>query len=159
MQEFLTLLSKTTLFCGIPDAELRVLLTSLCPIQRSYHAGELILLAGYEEREIGIVLNGQIEAERTTLSGEALPIAQMGAGSIFGDVLSGSHTVSPVTVAAKTDCVVLSIAHARLLSSLPSNPAAAKLLQNLIATISDKYFALSGRLDLLMTHRLRDRIV
>lgn len=160
MESILPVLAQTGLFAGIDAASLAQLLDWLAPRRRQYRAGELILLAGYEEHEIGVVLSGGIEAERTTHAGEVLPITRMGVGGIFGDVLSGSHTVSPVTVIATADCEILFFSHQRLLSAQEGAPVCRTvLLQNLVSTISDKYFTLSRRLDLLLTRRLRDRIL
>lgn len=160
MEEILSLLAHTPLFAGLAPEQLLPLLTWLSPRRQRYAAGSVILLAGYEEREIGIVLTGGIEAERTTPTGEALPITRMGPGGVFGDVLAGSTTLSPVTVFATENCEVLFFSHRRLLAEDPAAPAGKTvLLKNLVASLGDKYFALSRRLDLLLTRRLRDRVL
>lgn len=160
MEDILNLLARTALFAGLDRPQLERLVCFLAPRRQRYVAGSVILLAGYEEREIGIVLLGGIEAERTTFSGETLPITRMGPGGVFGDVLSGSHIVSPVTVTATADTEVLFFSHRRLLEEVPGTPPERTvLLRNLVGCISDKYFTLSRRLDLLLTRRLRDRIL
>lgn len=160
MKKQLEIILSTPLFEGIAPGAAAELLDWLRPSVRRYRPGELVLLAGFESREIGIVLRGCLFAERTTPNGERLPIAALREGSVFGDVLSGSHTVSPVTIAAQTECELLLFPHAQLLAVSGEVPAALpRLLQNLIGTISDKYFALSHRLDLLMTPRLRERVL
>lgn len=153
-------LVKVDLFKGIAKEELPRLLEFLSSRCQCFEQGEMIFLAGYEESEIGVVLAGEIEAERTTLGGESLPITRIGAGGVFGDVLAGSRTLSPVTVSAATDCDVLFFSHSALLSQSGRAPAATGiLLRNLVAGISDKYFALSRRVDLLITKSLRERVL
>ena len=156
--EELALLAGLPLFAGIPTADIPPLLGSLSARTQSFCAGELILLAGWEAKEIGVVLEGAIEAERANPAGDALPITRMGPGGVFGDVLAGSHTPSPVTVRALSDCRVLFFSH-RLLLSGQNGPAAGRMVQNLVGIISDKYFTLSARLDLLLCRRLRERIL
>lgn len=156
----LDIILSTSLFEGIAPASAEELLQWLHPATKKYRPGEVVLLAGFESNEIGIVLRGRLSAERTTADGERLPIAALKEGSVFGDVLSGSHTVSPVTIVAETACELMLFPHAHLLAVSGTVPAALpRLLQNLISTISDKYFVLSHRLDLLMTPRLRQRVL
>lgn len=160
MENLSTLLLGTPLFCGMEEAGLSALLAFLAPRRACFRAGQLIFLAGYEEQEIGVVLAGAIEAERTTAEGDSLPITRMGPGGVFGDVLAGSSTPSPVTVTAAVDCEVLFFSHSRLFADTPDAPAGrSALLRNLVASISDKYFSLSRRLDLLLIRSLRGRVV
>ena len=81
----------------------------------------------------------------------------MGPGGVFGDVLGGSSLDSPVTVVASTPCEVLLFPYEKLLQ--PDGSAARqRLLQNLVRTISDKYFLLSRRVDLLVMKTLRAKV-
>ena len=78
-------------------------------------------------------------------------------GGVFGDVLSGSSLASPVTVMASVPCEVLLIPYERLLLS-DGSPAHQQTLRNLVRTISDKYFSLSRRIDLLVLKSLRAKV-
>ena len=162
MQElfsYLPVLSRTSLFAGIGRDELEELLECFRPALRSYNRGELILLAGYENRDIGIVLSGQTEAFKTTPAGDQVAMAVQNPGDVFGDVLSGSHVKSPVTVRAARDCRVMFLPYERIIAPCgKSHQAHSQLLRNLVGTISDKYFALNQRVDLLILRSLRQRI-
>ena len=162
MQElfsYLPILSRTPLFAGIAEDELEELLECFRPALRSYARGELILLAGYENRDIGIVLSGQAEAFKTTPGGDQVAMAVQNPGDVFGDVLSGSHVKSPVTVRAARDCQVLFLPYDRIIAPCGrGHHAHSQLLRNLVGTISDKYFALNQRVDLLILRGLRQRI-
>ena len=73
------------------------------------------------------------------------------------DVLGGSSLSSPVTVVASAPCEVLLVPYEKLL--LPgADPARQRVLQNLVRTISDKYFLLSLRVDLLLLKSLRAKV-
>ena len=96
-----------------------------------------------------VVLTGSIEAYRPAPGGARIPITHMGPGGVFGDVLGGSSLDSPVTVVASAPCEALLFPYEKLLQ--PDGSAARqRLLQNLVRTISDKYFLLSRRVDLLV---------
>ena len=115
MEENLTILRRCSLFAGLSDTQTAALLQSLHPVRRSFSKGEVLLLAGYETQELGVVLCGQIEAEKQTADGVTLTLTRMGPGGIFADILAGSRGAkSPVTVTAAADVTVLLIPYKRV---------------------------------------------
>jgi len=153
------ILKNTTLFAGIDDAGLDCLLACLCPFRRSYGRGESLLRAGQSAGQVGVVLTGSIEAFRTAPDGDRILVSRMGPGGVFGDVLGGSSLTSPVTVAAVEPCEVLFFSYQKLLVHCQNSCAAhTLLLQNLVRSISDKYFVLSRRVDLLLLKTLRAKV-
>jgi CRP-like cAMP-binding protein len=126
-------------------------------VVRSYGKGEALVLAGEPSRRVGIVLSGELEAYRPAPGGVRIPIAQVEPGGVFGDVLGGSSLSSPVTVLAAAPCEVLLLPYERLLLS-DGSPAHQRVVQNLVRTISDKYFSLSRRIDLLVMKSLRAKV-
>ena len=130
MENILPLLRSTSLFTGIEDDALRVLLSELGAVIRSYGKGEALVQAGMPNRRVGVVLTGCIEAYRPAPGGARVPITRMGPGGVFGDVLSGSSLDSPVTVVAASSCEVLLFPYERLLLS-DGSAAHQQALQNL----------------------------
>ena len=86
MENILPLLRLTSLFTGIEDDALRVLLSELGAVIRSYGKGEALVQAGMPNRRVGVVLTGCIEAYRPAPGGARVPITRMGPGGVFGDV-------------------------------------------------------------------------
>ncbi len=161
MEREMDVLRRCSLFAGLSDAQIGALLREWQPARREYLRGETLLLAGYETRELGIVLAGQIEASKHTADGAPLTLARMGAGGIFADILAGSRGAkSPVTVTAATDVTALLLPYRALLrQGAPLDAAHAAVLQNLIAAIADKYFALDRHVELLMLRSLRAKVL
>ena len=157
MENYLPLLQSTSLFAGISAGELRPLLSELGACIRSYGRGEALVQAGAPSRRVGVVLTGSIEAYRPAPGGARIPIARVEPGGVFGDVLGGSSLSSPVTVLAAAPCEVLLLPYERLLLS-DGSPAHQRVVQNLVRTISDKYFSLSHRIDLLVMKSLRAKV-
>ena len=157
MENYLPLLQTTSLFAGLCAEALAPLLRDLGAVVRSYGKGETLVQAGEPARRVGVVLSGQIEAYRPAPGGARIPITHMGAGGVFGDVLGGSSLDSPVTVVAASGCEVLLIPYDRLLLS-DGSAAHQRALQNLVRTISDTYFLLSRRVDLLVLKSLRAKV-
>ncbi len=159
LEDHLPILLQTTLFRGLSLAELRMTMECFQPAARAFSKGEIVLLSGYEMRDVGIVLAGQVEAVKNTPDGGSVAITLMEPGSLFGDVLSGSSTKSPVTVIAKTDCQVLFVPYQKILHPCARmHGSHFQLMQNLVCTISDKYFALNRRVDLLILKSLRSKL-
>ncbi len=154
-------LRRCSLFAGLSPQQIDALLREWQPQRRSYCRGETLLLAGYETQVLGIVLSGQIEAEKHTADGTALTLTRMGPGGIFADILAGSRGAkSPVTVTAAADTTVLLLPYGRLLRQGAALDAAhAAVLQNLIAAIAEKYFTLDRRIEILMLHSVREKVL
>ena len=158
MQE-LELLQKTPLFTDMPAAELKELLSWLAPVRRRYHKGEIVLMTGYPAREIGVVVEGLVQGAKPTGDGRQLVVGQFGPGGVFGDVLVSGRRESPVTITALCESLVLFVPVQALTSPHGAPPAGhACLVRNLLRIISEKYFELDRRLDLLLLKSLRGRL-
>lgn len=158
-EPWLGLLQKVSLFRGISPDDLCRLLLQLSPTVQRYPAGDIILLSGQENASIRIVLEGSITASKISPGGQTVTMAHMQPGGIFGDVLSGSHQKSPVTILARTECTALFLPYEKILHPCKElHSCHSLLLQNLVSTISDKYFTLNHRIDLLILKSLRAKL-
>ncbi|HJC01410.1 MAG TPA: Crp/Fnr family transcriptional regulator [Candidatus Gemmiger stercoripullorum] len=159
LRPYYPLLRETSLLRLMRDDELDLLMSCFAPRVRRYQKGELLLLAGYETRETGILLEGQILALKNTPDGASVAITQMGPGGLFGDVLSGSSQRSPVSIMAQTACLALYLPYDKIIQPCAQlHDSHLQLLKNLVQTISNKYFALDRRVELLICKSLRTRI-
>lgn len=161
MEEEIEALRRCSLFAGLTDGQIGALLREWQPARRRYARGETLLLAGYETHELGIVLAGEIEAGKHTADGTSLTLTRMGPGGLFADILAGSRDAkSPVTVTAATPVTALLLPYRCLLRPGAALDAVhAVVLQNLIAAIAGKYFALDRRVELLMLRSVREKIL
>jgi CRP-like cAMP-binding protein len=159
MESAAELLLAAPLFKGFTAEQLNCLLKQLAPTVRHYKKGESLLTAGSENRAIGLVLAGSVEAVKYTRAGAQFTVMRAGPGGVFGDVLSGSGRKSPVTVRALAPCRAMWITAARLFAA-PAEWQALynRLLANLVGVISNKYFALDARVDLLLIRGMRRRL-
>ena len=81
---------RTSLLRGMTDAELDTLMACFAPRVRRYAKGELLLMAGYETHEVGLVLEGAITASKPLADGSTVVMARMGPGGVFADVRAGA---------------------------------------------------------------------
>ncbi len=158
LQRYYPILRESTLFRGMPDKTLDVLLGRLRPRLQRCEKGALLLLAGYENRELGLVLTGRVHAHKTAPDGAAVLVAVLGPGSVFGDMLAAAGAKSPVTLTAQCETLALRLPYARILEPPAADEAHFRLLQNLLTAMGERYFALDRRLELLMCKNLRTRI-
>jgi CRP-like cAMP-binding protein len=158
MKHSVALLQQAPLFQGFTGEEIQILLPALSPRQHSFQKSEVLLWAGNETNEIGILLSGKLEAVKTTRAGSEFTVASLFRGDVFADVLAGGHTRSPVTVRATALGQVLYLNYPLLLGGGSHAGLRRRLLANLVGVLSSKYFALNARIDLLLTNGLRRRI-
>ena len=83
LDDHLPILLQTTLFHGLSLAELRMTMECFQPAARAFSKGEIVLLSGYEMRDVGIVLAGQVEAVKNTPDGGSVAITLMEPGSLL----------------------------------------------------------------------------
>ena len=133
------------------------LLSELGACIRSYGRGEALVQAGAPSRRVGVVLTGSIEAYRPAPGGHGSPSPTWGRGAC----LVTCWAVPAWTARSRwwhpppaRSCFS---PYEKLLQ--PDGSAARqRLLQNLVRTISDKYFLLSRRVDLLVMKTLRAKV-
>ncbi len=159
MNDYYDLLCSTSLFQGINASQIDHMFECFRPARRLFKKGDVLLLAGFEASEVGIILSGEASAVKTTPDGASVSITRLGPGSIFGDVLAGCSLKSPVTILASAPCEALYIPCDKLLHPCRAmHSEHMQLLENLVRTISEKYFTLSSRVDLLILKSLRAKL-
>ncbi|MEG1895611.1 MAG: Crp/Fnr family transcriptional regulator [Oscillospiraceae bacterium] len=151
------LLQKTSLFDGVAQKDIEDILKNVDTGQETFHKGAVIIRQGQVLRDIGVLTSGRARAVKNGLDGEEVVVSSLVKGSVFADILSGSMNFeSPVEVVAATDCTVLFISYNQLVCS--HHPQAHRVLQNMIKTISLKYFAQNLHLEILMLKGVRRRL-
>ncbi|MDD3429325.1 MAG: Crp/Fnr family transcriptional regulator [Oscillospiraceae bacterium] len=159
MDKYYSILTHTPLFHNLSHTDFLFLMDWLEPQIKTYQKGEIVLLAGYETHSIGVVLNGTLVAGKYTAAGADIQINSITTGGIFADILSGSHVKSPVTLTCVQAAKILFLPYQRIITPPPSSHVAyQQLLKNWIGVISDKYFALDKRMDILIEKNLRKKI-
>lgn len=161
MEPYQNLLLGTPLFAGFGPGQLGPLLALLAPTLRRYQKGQVLLMAGAEAEELGVVLEGAAQAVKYTRAGGQFTVARFGPGGVFGDVLAVGSAKSPVTLTAEEPLAALFIRQGRLFSPAATpaeNDLLRRLLANLVGVLSDKYFALDRRVDLLLIKGLSRRL-
>ena len=147
-KEELALLCRMRLFDGFASAELERVIAGLQPKISEFARDAVIWPMGASVFQAGIVLSGRVEAWNYSRDGQGSLVAVHTAGGLFGDVLMSARTVgSPVELRAAQKSRVLFLPLEALLARCASGADAGcvRLLSNLLAEISEKYWALQKR--------------
>ena len=119
---------------------------------------DVVIARGERVNNIGIVLSGSLVGQIESRDGTVTTINYLEKGSAFGDVLSGSSGVSPVTILAKTKCRILWLELTKILEAGGNDKNRVLFFQNYIREISNKYFTLHERVQILSERKMRDKI-
>ena len=145
-------LLQNRLFAGLSEAELSGLLEKLSARTTVFAKNSVIWGMGEKVESAGIVLSGCVEAWQYTQDGQESLVAVHGTGGLFGDVLMSARTIgSPVELRAAKASRILFFSLDALLCRCAEGGGwdCAKLLSNLLAEISEKYWAMQSHIRLL----------
>jgi len=154
-------MNDVALFQGICSEEYNTLIMCLSPQIKYFTKNEILLLTGDSVHHVGIIIDGTASAYLDHSSGSHTLITNLTPKSTFGEVLVSSRThKSPVTIYATSDVTVAFIEYEKIYSMCATACSAHNLfLQNMIMTISDKYFYLFNRIAILREKTLRSKII
>ncbi|MCL2425403.1 MAG: Crp/Fnr family transcriptional regulator [Oscillospiraceae bacterium] len=161
MYDKLKSMQSVALFQDINDDDYSNLINCLSPQIKHFSKNEILLLTGDSVQHIGIILDGTACAYLDHMSGSHTLISNLMPMSIFGEVLVSTKSQrSPVTIYATSDVVVAFIEYQKIYSMCAIACSAHRVfLQNMIKTISDKYFNMFDRIAILREKTLRSKIM
>jgi len=152
-------LEKCALFSRLSEDSAKRITEACRGEKRRCSAGETLIFEGQHTDKIGIITSGRLYAEKTASDGTAFMVHILTEGELFGDILGGSGTASPVRVYAPEDTEVILIPYGGILDAAGAGiPFYREFLDNFISEISNKYFTLHKRLDILICRSLREKI-
>jgi len=149
------------LFRGIEKDSAQKLISCLSPRVKQYAKNEIILMTGDTVRHIGIILTGSANAYISHIDGTQTLMSSFTAMSVFGEILvSIQNHKSPVTIYAASDVTAAFIEYDRVFSICSQACGAHSLfIQNLLRVISEKYFRIFDRINILREKTLREKIL
>lgn len=154
-------LSKTLLFRGAAEAEIREMLQCLGAHTKQYAKGETICRAGDVVESMGLVLSGAVHIENDDVWGNKSILSHVEAGRIFAETyacIPGEPLMVNVTATEKTEVLFLNTA--RLLKTCPNSCAHHSILiKNLLQISAQKNLELSRRILHTSSKTIRGRLL
>ncbi|MEA4920660.1 MAG: Crp/Fnr family transcriptional regulator [Clostridiaceae bacterium] len=154
-------LANNGLFKNMTSKEISDIIERLETSFLEFSKDDIILWEQMPVVSIGIILNGEALAYRTTKTGSNIIMSKLSKGSVFGDILAGApNKKSPVSIKAVIKTSVLFISY----ESFVGGDAAScegyyHMMHNYIETVSLRYFALQDRISCLIMPTLKDKIM
>lgn len=160
MEQYLPALTRCPLFRSLPPERVLQLCRCLHGRVRHYACGEILWTAGQPVQAAGVVLSGSLQAEQQTLTGLQVIVAHHGPGGLFGDILMSGGQQSPVTLSACEELTVLYFSVEAILGDCGKRCHCHYVLrQNLLAGISQKFWAQQKKIEYLSLPSLRQKIL
>lgn len=152
-------LRSCPLFAGLGEKTILDFLSRIMVFPTAAGRDEHILEQGERQEGIHIILTGRARGERVTADGRVQTVNEFGPGELFGEVLSGADMDSPVTVCMLEGGSFLRLSLASLLEAPGEDRRIGeRMLRNLIGQISEKYFNLMNRIEMVLCPTLRGKI-
>lgn len=154
-------LYRCGLFSGIAPEDAERLLGCLHMEEAHFDRNQMIWNIGDPVRACAVVLSGSLRAGSVSASGQHSLMARHHPGSLVGDVLMVTPGgTSPVYVAAVEPVTLVFLPFRGIMDGCPQCcPCHARLRENLISEIAQKFWAQRQKLKYLSENSLRRRIV
>lgn len=149
-------LSQTSLFQGLPIAELDAILTRhYFPIS-TYDQGQRVAFRGDPYEELSIVLHGAVVAEINDIEGHTLTVETLTAPQVVASaVFFSSNRRFPVDLFAKTETALARIPRAELVALLRRHE---EMLDGLLTDMGDRLQFLAQRLRMSQFGSIRKKL-
>lgn len=161
MKEYAAILRKCGLFDGIEENDLYAMLDCIGANLAEYGAGEYIFREGDEAKELGIVLSGTVEIERSDFDGNRTILARFESSQIFGESFACAGVKSiPINARAVTDCEILMIDAGKITATCCSACAFhVKAVSNLLKLVSMRNILFHEKIEVTSRRTTRDKLL
>ena len=154
-------LSTTSLFKGLTEQEIKTILPCLNVREKKYRKGSIILHAGDQVSEIGLVLSGSVNIVVTFYWGNSNIFGHVGKGDLFAEnyaAIPERTLLNDVVAAETTEILFLNLD--RLLTTCKKGCAFHnRLIHNLVKISAMKNLNLSARMMHTASKSIRERVL
>lgn len=158
--QYSEILLKSNLFKGIEPENLKNLLNCLNPSIRKYSKNDVIAAEGMRLNGIGLVLSGNLNISKTTISGNRILLGTAEEGELFGENAAFSdESVWPANVESQSESEVMFIKPSSIVNQC-SNVCIwhVKLQYNMLGILSAKAIKLTRKIEYLAIKGLKAKI-
>lgn len=151
-----SVLEKSTLFSGVPAAELRALLEETPHHIQCYEKGEIILHLMEPATRIGVILEGRVEAQKSFPNGSQVNVTIRVPGDMIGPaaVFSKSHRY-PCNIISMEPVTVMVFLKDDLMTLMQRD---VRILENFTTEVATATYMLQQRLELLSYHGIAQKV-
>jgi len=123
---------------------------------KKYPKGNVVVIEGSKCKELGILLDGLLEAQALHLSGKLLTLTRLKPMEIFGEaILFSKVNKFPATIEAVKDSKIMFIKKENLINCLTN---CHKFMENFLELLSNKLLILNKKVKMLSLENIRKKI-
>lgn len=154
-------MKKITLFDGISEKEIQLMLKCLSAVVRSYGKGEYIFRRGDHISSVAVLLEGRVHIQKEDFWGNLSILSEIAEGDVFGEVYACFENEEMVNYAAAVkDSRVLFLNLGRVLETCSSAcPFHGKLIRNLLFVMASKNRMLTQKLEHMSRRTTREKLL
>ncbi len=150
---------KLPFFCDLSKENADELILKANIFEKEYQKDEIIILADDDVPNFGIVLSGEIYIEKEDIDGNTAIVSCVKNYGVFAEAFACSGHKATVNVRAGEKCRILWINYNSLLSDNISSGCKGAVLSRLLKTSNEKNIFLTGRIEHLTKHTLREKVL
>ena len=126
-----------------------------------YQKGDIVLFAGEEIANVGIVVQGSVKVISDDIKGNSTILTEVGKGDIFCEVFACAGVkISPVTVQTVQDCKIMFMNYSRIINSCSSACVFHnKIVENMLKMVASKTLMLNQKIDILSQRSIRQKVI
>jgi len=161
MKKYIPILKKSSLFAGIGEEEINMMLGCLDACVRSYKKGEYVFRQGENIDKITLLCSGQLHIQRDDYWGNRSIINVIEAGEMFGEAyaMPQSGGLMNNVVATEESCVIFFDIKKVLTVCGNACRFHSLIVQNLFAAIAEKNRKLLQKLCHISKRTTRDKLI
>ncbi|MGL5634273.1 MAG: Crp/Fnr family transcriptional regulator [Sarcina sp.] len=149
-------IKKSRLFASFSDKDLTDLEKSNKYIIKTHKEGDVLFIEEEDCEYLSVILDGRVELHKLDSDGNILIVSSFETGNCFGEaLLFGDRHQYPMSVVAKTNCVVMHIKRDYIFELCTTNTS---FLKELLRMFSNKALILNSKLKQVSMNSLREMI-
>ena len=151
---------EVPLFSGLGREQINEVLQKFHGMIKHFPKADYIYLAGDAVENLCVVLEGTVQMIKEDIWGEKSIIANLGAGSVFGENFLGKlGERSVVSYFAASDSEILMLPLGRMLFESAGSEAGRRVMCNIVSILADNNTRLIEKTEILCKKTLRSKIM
>ena len=150
-------LKKSDFFRGFNEEEISDILLESNYKLKEYSKEEIIIMAGYENKQLGIILSGTVDVLKVHENGKMVKVKKLKEGDLLGhaNIFSDINYYSS-TLIANNECEILFINKERVTELCMRNK---RILNNFMRILSNQVVFLSERMKFISCGKIKNKII
>ncbi|GIM30428.1 cAMP-binding protein [Clostridium polyendosporum] len=157
IENYIGILKHIDLFKGFSSEELFSLFTNQTYKIEKYTKNSVIHFQNEKCETLDIILKGTVIVQKIDLNGNVLTISTFNPGDVLGgNLLFANNNIYPMTIASKSDCIILHVNKNLILNLCQKNKT---FLIEFLQSISDKTLILTNKIKSISMKTIRQCII